>query len=117
MPVKIGVDITTKTRFEKSLENGGNAFINHLFTPQELRQNTKDQLASIFCLKEAVIKALELPHNSWLKINTNRQSNGKVVCSFIDKDTATKISSLDTSISHEGEIIISVAAIILEEKN
>lgn len=115
MQTKIGIDIVLKSRFQKSLKTGKDAFQMRVFTPQELRQNSKDQLASIFCMKEAVIKALELPADSWLFINTNRKENGKVECSFLNAKLAQNIISLDTSISHEREWIIG-AAIVLVRK-
>ena len=114
MRIKIGVDFSREERFLASFKKGGGSFLNRLFTNQELRQNSTAQLASIFSLKEAVIKALELPQNSWLQINTNRKENGKVECSFLNEKIAEKISSLDTSISHDGGWIIAEAVVILK---
>ncbi len=112
--IKIGIDIISSYRFLKSYKAGGEAFIKRLFTPQEIRQNTKEQLVSIFCLKESIIKALQLPQDSWLTINTNRRANGKVECSFIDPKIAKMISSIDTSISHEGQWIVAAAIVVLQ---
>lgn len=113
MDIRVGTDILRISRFLNSLSKGKDNFINHLFTPQEIRQNSKEQLAGIFCIKEALIKALELPTDSWLKINTNRNGNGKVSISFLDSKIAREVKSLDTSISHDGGWIIAVAVIIL----
>lgn len=114
MDIRVGTDILRISRFLNSLSKGKDNFINHLFTPQEIRQNSKEQLAGIFCVKESVIKALGLPSNSWLKINTNRNGNGKVSISFLDSKIARKVKSLDTSISHDGGWIIAVAVVALE---
>lgn len=116
MQIKVGTDILDKQRFLQSCKNGGNTFLEKLFTPYELRQNSQEQLASIFCLKEALVKALELPNSNWLNINTTRKNNGKVSCTFVQEDIARNILSLDTSISHEGEMIIAVAVIIMNNK-
>lgn len=116
MNIKVGTDVLDKKRFLDSYKNGGDPFLQHIFTPQELRQNSKEQLASIFCLKEAVIKALELPYDSWLIVSTNRKTNGKVECSFLDRKIAKRIISLDTSISHEEKMIVAVAVIIIDNK-
>ena len=113
MEIKTGIDILRKRRFLGSMKRGGKAFLERTFTPQELRQNTKEQLASIFCMKEAVMKALELPGNSWLMISTSRKENGKVVSSLLTQAIAGRIASLDTSISHDGEWIIGIAVCIL----
>ncbi len=114
MNIRVGTDIIDKSRFLESCKKGGNTFLEKLFTPIETRENSPEQLASIFCLKEAIVKALELPSSSWLEINTRRKSNGKVVCSFIDQNIARKISSIDTSISHEGNMIIAVCVVLIE---
>lgn len=114
MKFKVGVDIVSKKRFLKSYKRGKEGFLGRLFTPQELKQNSIDQLVSIFCLKEAVMKALELPQDSWLTISTNRTGNGKVDCSFVGRTIARKIISLDTSISHDAGLIIGVAVIVVE---
>ena len=114
MNIRVGTDILKLTRFLKSLNNGKDSFTNHLFTPQEIRQNSREQLAGIFCVKEAVVKALELPHDSWLKISTNRTENGKVNISFLDSKIANMVKSLDTSISHDRGLIIATAVVILK---
>lgn len=114
MQVKIGTDILDKNRFLSSCEKGGDSFLTKIFTPHEIRVNNKDQLASIFCLKEAVVKALELQSSSWLSISTSRKGNGKVICSFTDVKIAKKIKSIDTSISHEDNMIVAVAVVIVQ---
>lgn len=114
MNVKIGIDITRKSRFLKSSQSGRESFVQRLFSPQELRQNTHEQLASIFCIKEAVMKALELSHDSWLTINTNRKANGKIAVSLTDSKIAQKVVSIDTSISHDGEWVIGAAVVVLK---
>lgn len=112
--IKTGTDILDKNRFLESLKNGGEGFLEKIFTPFEIRENTPEQLAAIFCLKEAIVKALELPNSSWLSISTRRKSNGKVLTSFVDNNIARKTSSLDTSISHEGNLIIAICVVIVE---
>lgn len=116
MQIKVGTDILDKDRFLKSCKNGGDTFLEKLFTPYELRENSKEQLASVFCLKEAIVKALQLPNSSWLSISTRRINNGKVSCTFTNETIARGITSLDTSISHEEKMIIAVAVIIIENK-
>ena len=113
MNVKVGTDIVDIKRFLSSSKNGGEAFNNRLFTPFEQRTNTVEQLASIFCLKEALIKALSLSYDSWLVISTKRLDNGKLDCSFSDVKIAKSIISIDTSISHEGDLIFGVAVVII----
>ena len=116
MQIKIGTDLLNKKRFLTSCQNGGDNFLEKIFTPYERRENSLDQLASIFCLKEAVVKALVLPPGSWLFINTLRLENGKLGCTITHEDIARKITSFDTSISHEEKMIIAVVVIIMENR-
>lgn len=111
--MKVGIDILRKSRFRTSLKRGGDTFIKRVFTAQELHQNTPEQLVSIFCIKEAVMKALELPKDSWLSISTNRKANGKIICTIINSKFGHRIHSLDTSVSHDGIWIIAVAVVLL----
>lgn len=113
MTIKTGVDILHKSRFDDRVRKGKQAFLDKMFTPQELRQNSQDQLASVFCVKEAVFKALELPLDSWHDISTNRQNNGKIVVSILHKDCQETLSSIDTSISHDKDIIVAVVIVVL----
>ena len=112
MMTKIGIDIARQKRFLDSLKKGKEPFLNRIFTPQELRQNSDLQLASIFSIKESVIKALELNYDSWLQISTDRKENGKVNCSLIEAELAKNIISLDTSVSHDGGWIIAVTVAV-----
>ena len=112
MQTKIGIDILRIDRFVTSHKRGGEAFRERIFTLQELRQNTPEQLATILCIKEAVMKALELPYDFWLTMSTNRKKNGKVTCTLTDRNIARSIASFDTSVSHEGEWVIAVAVVV-----
>lgn len=114
MVIKCGVDILQSKRFNKDIKNLGTNFLHKLFSNQELSQNTPVQLASIFCLKEAIIKALGPNSISWLEINTNRKKSGKVLCSFTKKDIATKVISMDTSITHDNGIIVAIATLLMK---
>ncbi len=115
MQTKIGIDILNRLRFETAVTCGGQNFLERTFLPQELRQNTAFQLVSIFCVKEALIKALELSADSWRRISTNRDSSGKIRCSFISERTAAKIISLDVSVSHDEPWVIAVAVVVVKE--
>ena len=114
MNIKVGTDILNKERFLQSYKHGGQRFLEKIFTPEELRNNSTEQLASIFCLKEALVKAFHLSHSSWLEITTTRHVSGKVECSFLSGKIAKNVVSLDTSISHEDNLIIAVAVAIVD---
>lgn len=115
MIIKTGIDVLDLNRFLSSAKKGKGAFLNRLFTPFEIRNNSPEQLASIFCVKESLTKTFELPYDSWLKINIARKKNGKLTCSFSEEKLAKKIISIDTSVSHEGNIIIAITVAILRK--
>lgn len=114
MVIKTGVDVLKTKRFLESAERGGDVFLKKIYTDYELRQNKGEQLASIFCVKEAIIKTMDLPPGSWLEINTKRNRRGKVECSFTNSEIARKVMALDTSVSHDGGLIIATAVAILK---
>lgn len=114
MLIKCGVDILLAERFSQDTKKFGTTFLKKVFSNQELKQNTPDQLASIFCLKEALIKALGTKNISWLEISTSRNKDGKVDCSFTKINIARNIISMDTSISHDSGLIIAMAVILLK---
>lgn len=114
MKILCGVDILSAKRFNQDIKKLGEPFFKKIFLNQELQQNTNDQLASIFCLKEAVVKAIGVPNVSWLEISTFRDKDGKVHCSFTKINIARKIISMDTSISHDNGLIIAMAVILLK---
>ena len=63
-----GVDIVELARFRKAVRRGGEAFIQRVFTPDEIayararKRTTLQHLAGRFAAKEAVIKALSQLH-------------------------------------------------------
>lgn len=113
MQVRTGIDILDKKRFISSIHNGKDVFLEKIFTPEELRHNTHEQLASMFCVKEAIHKALELSPGSWQDIHLTRKENGKLHPSFTNADIAKNIVSLDTSVSHEGDLIVALVCAIV----
>lgn len=114
MEIKTGIDILKRERFDDS-KRSGDAFLNRIFLPHELNENSEDQLASVFCVKEAIVKALQLSPGSWTTIATHREAGGKLLCTITDEALERRILSFDTSISHDGDYIVAVAVVLLQE--
>jgi holo-[acyl-carrier protein] synthase len=59
----LGIDLVSVARFRTSVEDGGQAFLDRVFTPEEQqdclrRKHPHPSLAARFAAKEAVMKAL-----------------------------------------------------------
>jgi len=110
MIIKCGIDIVEDRRIMK-LGNQSN-FINKLLHPSE--RKFKDKLPSIFSLKEATIKALELQLPSWLEIEIVYNINGKTNIRLSDSIKPKGLISIDSSVSHESGITVAQIVILLD---
>lgn len=97
----LGVDIVNIPEFFRSVESGGDSFLQRTFVANELSNKKIEHLAGIFAAKEAVGKALSLPVGSWLKIEI--KSDGKPRA-LIDGQEKAEIS-----ISHHIDYAIAIA--------
>lgn len=103
MKVVSGIDLVFLPEFEKSLQSGGEGFLRRVFLPQELTDSNKQHLAGIFAAKEAVVKALGLPTDSWHDILIKKEATGRPMVIFQKK---VNLSSYSVSISHHGEYVV-----------
>ncbi|HHW00911.1 MAG TPA: holo-ACP synthase [Clostridiaceae bacterium] len=110
MGVCCGVDIVEVSRIRQSLENGGEAFKNRVFTEKEIeycesKKSAKYQsYAARFAAKEAVSKAFGTgigQYISWKDIEVVNDEKGKpnVVLSDKAKELFYSINGVDISIS------------------
>lgn len=114
MIIKCGIDLVSDARIEKLLES--ESFIERVFLPSE-RIVTARQLVGIFALKEATVKALELPADSWLSIEIMHTESGKTNVVLADSITQKHIKSIDSSVSHEAGFTIGYVTMLLEQNN
>lgn len=98
--IQCGVDLVLKSRIEEKIEEP--AFLKEVFHPSELKHRGK--LASIFVLKEAVMKALGRKVD-WLLIEIQYSKNGKPEI-ILAADVMKGIKGIDGSVSHDGEYIV-----------
>lgn len=118
--IKTGVDIVYLPRFKETLRRGGEAFLKRVFLEDELvhlelvhleggialhlRGVIVEHLAGVFAAKEAVIKALNLPTDSWHSIKVSNSPSGQPKVQILNFQLSTLNSSL--SISHDGNYVI-----------
>lgn len=115
MKILTGIDLVYLPRFKKSLKNGGEEFLRRVFLNDELKNQQIDHLAGIFAAKEAVVKALDLPKDSWHDILITHQKNGNPLVQFPTYHLLLLTSSL--SISHDKDYVIAQFVAILDEKS
>lgn len=104
---KIGVDIVFIPRFKKILEERNEKFLSRVFHPPELKKATPESLAGIFAAKEAAIKALDLPLESWLRMEVFHETNGAPRINLLEAGSEEK-PNLKLSISHEKDYVVAV---------
>jgi holo-[acyl-carrier protein] synthase len=110
-----GIDIIEIDRIEKAVERWGDAFLNHVFTPAEIQHAKKfkfpyQHYAGRFAAKEAIFKAMGIPHLSWHEVTITNDKNGKPVCHYDSIDFKHRVL---ISISHSRDYAI--ASAIVEE--
>jgi len=104
MIIKCGVDLIYLPRFKTSLKRGGENFLRRVYLEQEIKHFGGESeilhLAGIFAAKEAVMKALSLPTNSWHDIYITYKLDGQPQAEIINHKSLIINHSL--SISHDG---------------
>ena len=111
--VRTGIDLVVLDEFRRSLEGGGDAFRSRLFHPSEAAGAKLERLAGTFAAKEAAFKALGLPLGNWHVLEIGHTSEGRPFISFAPEYDASRIISLDLSITHSGGYVVaSVVALI-----
>ena len=98
-----GVDITEVTRLKRAVEKWGEAFLNRVFTEEELanaktRGSLYQHLAGRFAAKEAVFKALGDADLSWKDVQILNDKEGKPSCKILN--SRGKGVDVVVSISH-----------------
>jgi holo-[acyl-carrier protein] synthase len=110
-----GIDIIEIDRIQKAVERWGDGFLNHVFTPVEIENAKKFKspylhYAGRFAAKEAIFKAMGIPHLSWHDVTITNDASGKPVCHYNNIDFK---HHLLISISHSRDY--AVASAIVED--
>lgn len=110
-----GIDIIEVARIQKAAERWGDGFLNYVFTPAEIEYAREFKFpyryyAGRFAVKEAIFKAMGIPHLSWQNLTISNDTNGKPVCHLSRIDFKYRLL---ISISHSRDYAI--ASAIVEE--
>ena len=118
----IGVDILEIQRIQRSIDSLGDAFLDKIFTPEEIRyctakHNAAQHFAARFAAKEAVSKALATGLRgdfSWKDIEVMNDVLGQPHITLYGKLKETlEHSSIFVSLSHSESHV--VAMVVIEE--
>ena len=112
MNIKAGCDIVKISRVKKLTESA----LKKIFHRSELKDYRHEHLAGIFAVKEAVFKALDLKVNSFLDVEIKYQTSGRPFL-ILSPELKNKISSIDCSVSHDGDYAIAVVVAILKKNS
>lgn len=124
MIIGIGIDIIEIDRIKESVNKFGDAFLNKIYTQNELdyclaKFNKYQHLAARFAAKEAIYKALSGTWHkvaSWRNIEITNEKNGLPVVNFSGKlkDYLSTDKEIKISISHSDNYVACVALIYLK---
>lgn len=123
MIIGIGIDIIEIDRIKESVNKFGDAFLNKIYTQNELdyclaKFNKYQHLAARFAAKEAIYKALSVPAQSCKleNIEITNEKNGLPVVNFSGrlKDYLSTDKEIKISISHSDNYVACVALIYLK---
>ncbi|MCP3685642.1 MAG: 4'-phosphopantetheinyl transferase superfamily protein [bacterium] len=112
MLIKCGTDLVLDERIQKNINN--ESFIKKIFHPSELSDMDVKKLATVFAVKEAVFKALEISSKNWLEVELTYSETGKPVVTLSEEIKPKNLVSLDCSVTHENGL--TQAFVVLLEK-
>lgn len=109
MDIRIGCDLVYFPSFIASMQQGGDLFLQKIFTLHELAQaHSAQRLAGIFAIKEAVAKALGAVPPAWQHIEVSHV-HGRPRVSVLEPLQVEGV--IDVSVAHDGEYVMAHAII------
>jgi len=109
MKLNVGCDVVSISRFSNLLREGGEKFMERLFSPKEYVGATVEHLAGIFAAKEAACKALQIPAGNWLSLQVSHLENGAPKLEInLPVELRNTPSQLSLSISHDQDYAFAV---------
>jgi len=112
--VKVGTDLIEDTRILKNIDN--RTFMNRIFLMSEQEYIKKDnrKMASIFAIKEAALKALEISTDNWLEIEVKYKNSSKPFVVLSEGIKPQGMFSVDCSISHSSGLTSAFITVLLQ---
>ncbi len=112
MKIKVGCDIVGIGRIsEWQLKKP--ELISRILWDKEIERNDPEHIAGLIAAKEAALKALSLSTDHWKDILIQKNQEGRPHL-IINHKISERIMSSDISISHDGNIALAVAVMLLE---
>ena len=107
-----GVDIIEVSRIESAIERWGDAFLNHVFTDDEIAYAKQHKFpfphyAGRFAAKEAIFKAMGDATLAWKDVSIINDASGKPVCHFRKPNN----KNILLSISHSRDYAVASAIV------
>lgn len=110
MDMHIGCDLVFLPSFVASMQQGGDLFLQKIFTIHELAHaHGAQRLAGIFAIKEAVAKALGAVPPAWQHIEVSHV-NGRPHVSLLEPLAGAY--TIDVSVAHDGEYVMAQAIVV-----
>ena len=114
MILGIGIDIIEIDRIQKAVERWGEVFLKYVLTPGEIEHAQMFKFpyrhyAGRFAAKEAIFKAVGIPHLSWQDVTIINDASGKPVCHFADNINFK--NRITISISHSRDYAVASAIV------
>lgn len=124
MPLGVGIDIISIGSVKDAVETAGKAFLNKVFTPQELQQaemhpNPMSYLAARFAGKEAIFKTFAIGWEISVQLKEIEISDGEsgepvpllrgMFAKLASQRGATKVL---LSLSYDGEYAVAMAVLL-----
>lgn len=108
-----GIDIIEVERIQRAVERWGEAFLNYVFTPGEIEYASKFKIpyphyAGRFAAKEAIFKAMGMPHLTWHDVTIINDASGMPVCHFNNMEFKHRLL---ISISHSRDYAVANAIV------
>lgn len=108
-----GVDLVYIPRFKETVRNGGQSFFKRVFHEEELKNQDTVHLAGIFAAKEAIIKTLGLPVDSFHDIKVTNSPKGAPRAEVTNYQLPITHCSL--SISHDRDYVVAQFVAIVKK--
>lgn len=102
------------SRIKKSLDNAN--FVKRIYHKSEIYDLNLKKQASIFALKEAVFKALDMSSENWLEIEVSYSKTGRPLITLSNEIKPNNLISLDCSVTHENGLTQVIVIMLLDEK-
>lgn len=93
-------------RFENAFNQGGHAFAQNHFYPDELEDKKIESIAGIFAVKEAIYKTGYMNKIDFLSVKISHNAEGRP---FVYDGQGNLIKELDISVSHTKSAVVAIA--------